>query len=284
MAFGRRVASLIERIANELDGREARAGDPELALAGAPREIRAVAEAIETTLRETHREVDRARLLSAGLAHDLRAPVQTLLTSTQVALLGPLESGDARPLLEEHLSELRALARTIDNLVTWGSPRVERGEVARVRFDLAGELESRLTGEEEEAALHGVFLDVMREGDLELEGYPSALVLALRNLVSNAIRWSPPEGQVSVRLEGQADRIVVSVEDEGPGVPPGERERIFEPFVRGAAAPGRRAGYGLGLAIVTFVASDHGGSVRVTQRDEGGARFTMTLPRTSQRG
>ena len=286
--FGRRVAALLERVAVEVEDRDARVtSDAPLEVPGAPLEIRAVVQAIETTLRQTRGEVERAQVLAAGLAHDLRAPVQSLLTSTQVSLLEPPAQTDVRLLLEEHLSELRVLARTIDNLVAWGSPRLADVEVRgepRVTLDLGSELEARLKAEEEEAARRGVFLDMQRSGDLSLTCDPGALILAVRNLVGNAIVWSPDGGNVLVRLTGFEREVEIGVEDEGPGVPEPERERVFQPFVRGATAPGRRAGYGLGLAIVAYVAERHAGSVHVEDSASGGARFVLRVPRGAEDG
>lgn len=277
--FGRRIASLVERVAAEVEAARGPAAETAVEIPGAPDEIRAVAESVTESLRGAKHEVERARMLAAGLAHDLRAPVQALLTSTEVALME--RSGDerTRSMLESHLDELRVLGRTIDNLVAFGAPSVHGTEETFVRFDLARELEPRLRSEEDEAARRGVFVDVLRSGDLELVGDPTLLVLAARNLVGNAIAWSPAGGQVQIGLRGDAESVVVTVEDEGPGVPEGQRERIFEPFVRGDAAPGRRAGYGLGLAIVAAAAERHGGSVGVGDAEEGGAAFELRVPR-----
>ena len=273
--FGRHVATWLERVAREVAGASERDADVEVL--GAPDEVRAVVDALRTTLRATREETERARLLTAGLAHDLRAPVQALLTSTQVALLTPSDHERQRRALEAQQCELRALARTIDNLVVWGSPR-SLGAPPRIRFDLARELEPRLAAEREEAAKAEVFLDLEREGDVTLDGDPVSLVLAVRNLVSNAIAWSPSGGQVLIRLVGRDTSIEVTVEDEGPGVPPDERQRIFEPFVRGHAAPGKRVGYGLGLAIVAFVVARADGEAWVEEGLGGGARFVVELP------
>lgn len=276
-AFGSGVAGWLEEVSRAIDSRrqETSVSGPELT--GAPDEIRAVAESLDASMRAAARETERAALLSSGLAHDLRSPVQSLLTGTQVTL-AELGQGDAtRDLLERHLVELRGLAQTIDNIVAWGVPRTDgsRGLV----FDLGDEIERRLGPEESTAAGRGVLLDVERRGSGELTGDPDALALAVRNLVGNAVAWSPPGELVRVTVLGESGRVVVHVDDAGRGVPEAERARIFEPFVRGAAAPGRRAGYGLGLAIATRAAARHNGSLSVIESPMGGARFTLTLPR-----
>ncbi|MEM9379562.1 MAG: HAMP domain-containing sensor histidine kinase [Planctomycetota bacterium] len=277
--LGNRVATLVERVAAEVEGARGARGDVRVEIPGAPDEVRAVAESISASLARARSEIDRAKMLAAGLAHDLRAPVQSLLTSTQVALLAPPPDEATRELLDAHMEELRALGRTIDNLVAFGAPDVAASEETFVTFDLVEELESRLRGEEDEAARRGVFVDVEREGWLALRGDPGLLVLAVRNLVGNAIVWSPTGGQVLVRVADRGAIVEVAVEDEGPGVPADQRSRIFEPFVRGDAAPGRRAGYGLGLAIVAAAVERHGGRVAVSDAEGGGARFVLEIPR-----
>lgn len=278
-AFATRIATQLQNIAAEVSGRNARRDRMVIALPGAPDEIRAVAEAIESTLHANEAAAERSQLLLAGVAHDLRAPVQSMLTSTQVACLSPLLAEPARALLEAHQTELRRLARTIDNIVVWSSPRGVQGADTTLEFDLARELEGRLLAEENEAARAGVLLDVQCEGDLLLRGDPGLILLALRNLVGNALAWSPAGGEVLVSLRGTAEQLEIRVDDQGPGVPAPERVRIFEPFVRGAAAPGRRAGYGLGLAIVRRAVDRHGGKVRVESSPAGGASFIMQIPR-----
>ena len=235
-AFATYIATQLEGVADELSNRGARLGTNAIEIAGAPNEIRAVAEAIESTLRGTEAATERAQLLLAGVAHDLRAPVQSMLTSTQVACLSPQLPELARVLLDAHQTELRRFARTIDHLVAWSSPqRVDGTDDATLEFDL------------------------------------------VRNLVGNAIAWSPVGGDVVVSLRGAAEQIEIRVEDAGPGVPLAERKRIFEPFVRGATAPGRRAGYGLGLAIVRRTVDRRGGSVYVESSAMGGASFVIQL-------
>ena len=278
--FGTRVARQLEKVAREISGRDRRvSSEIELPVEGAPDEIRSIVEALEGTLRATRGEVERARLLSAGLAHDLRAPIQALLTSTEVALLSETLTASGKELLREHRSELRTLARTVDNLVAWGAPRVDNTSDEFVDVDLALEFDSRFRGEEEEAARRGVFLDMQKTGELRTHCDPVSLTLAVRNLVGNAITWSPRGGQVLLELVGGDREISIRVDDEGPGVPAEDRERIFTPFVRGKAAPGMRAGYGLGLAIVAFAAERHSGTVSVTASPGGGARFELKLPR-----
>lgn len=284
--FGRRVARELRRIADE-----ARAvHSPVAQLAGsqgAPEEIREVAEALREMLTNIHAQAERVRIVTAGMAHELRSPIQNLLGETEVALLRERDGEYYRGVLQKNLDELRDLARAVDNLVTLCGAGEGRRARALERFDLGREAELRLVRERQQAERRGVRLELEASGDLTVQGDREALLLALRNLVSNAIDWSPPGGVVRVELSGRADEdaqgrqaaLELAVDDMGPGVPADERQAIFEPFRRGRAAAGRRIGYGLGLALVRSAVEGQGGSVDVVRSAAGGARFRVRIPR-----
>jgi two-component system, OmpR family, phosphate regulon sensor histidine kinase PhoR len=112
-----------------------------------------------------------------------------------------------------------------------------------------------------------------------VRGDPAKLHDALRNLVANACTYSPPGTTVYVEAARDSARIEISVEDEGPGIPDEDRVRVFERFYRVDKSRARDpGGTGLGLAIVKHLVELHGGTVRVENRGEGGARFTISLP------
>jgi signal transduction histidine kinase len=147
-------------------------------------------------------------------------------------------------------------------------------------FDLGHEAQLRLDREVPAAARRDVQLRLTRRGDLAFRGDREAILLALRNLVGNAVAWSPPGEVIEVTIEGHDDCVEVTVDDAGPGVPAAERDRIFQPFHRGRASPGARSGYGLGLSLTRTAVEAHGGSVVVDESPSGGARFRLRLPRT----
>jgi signal transduction histidine kinase len=104
-------------------------------------------------------------------------------------------------------------------------------------------------------------------------------VLALRNLVSNAVGWSPEHGLVRVVLSGTERAVEVTVDDQGPGIPAEQLERIFEPFERGPQVGNRRVGFGLGLALARRAVAMHGGQIYAERAPAGGARLRFVLPR-----
>jgi signal transduction histidine kinase len=99
----------------------------------------------------------------------------------------------------------------------------------------------------------------------------------LINLLENAVKYTPPDSNISVGAEQQNDRILIWVQDDGPGIPPAERERIFDKFTRLHPKEGPK-GLGLGLAFCRLAVEKHGGRIWVEESEAGGARFKLTLP------
>lgn len=277
--FGARTARTLRLVAER--ARAARRTGETVDIAGAPEEIRAVAEAFDETLERIHAEEERARLLIAGLAHELRSPLQNLLGETEVLLMRPRDAEEYKDTLESHAEELRDVARVVDNLVTLCATREDAPGISE-HFDLAEEVALRLDRERATAERDGVALVVDAEGDLRVSGDREALILVVRNLVGNALKWAPRGTEVRLTLAGDADRVTVTVEDAGGGVPDGERDKIFEPFYRGPSKLGQRVGYGLGLALSHSAVNAHGGSITVGDSDLGGASFRVVLPRSAE--
>jgi len=243
-----------------------------------PEEIGDVADALSEMLAKIRSETERADLMTSGLAHELRSPIQNLMGEAEVALLRDREPDEYRRVLESQVEELRELARAVDNLVTLCSRR-ELEETSET-FDLGQEARLRFLRDTVQAARRGVRLELECSGELGLEGDREALLLALRNLVSNAVEWSPESAAVHVSIEGGPEQIEIRVEDEGPGIPSDVRERVFEPFQQGPQGEGRRVGFGLGLALARTAVEIHGGSIAIEDGAQGGALLRVRLPRS----
>lgn len=252
-----------------------------LAPKDAPTEVLALADAFHGSLAALRAQYSQNLLLTAGMAHELRSPLQNILGEVSVALLRDRDASEYRAVLESQLDELRDLGRVVDNLITLTALREAGALKRKERFQLGAEAELRLAKEVQLAAKRGVVLDIERDGDLELEGDREALLLAIRNLVDNALRYAKDGGAIEVRLHGGEEAVVITVDDDGPGVPPALRAEIFEEFRQAPVESRRRGGYGLGLALAKAAAVAHGGRVEVSDGPLGGARFTLTLPRAS---
>jgi two-component system heavy metal sensor histidine kinase CusS len=275
----RRVSRLLHEVANTARSVRPLHEPVSLELREAPKEIRELVDALRETLQRIQHEAEETRVFTAGMAHELRSPVQNLVGETEVALIAPRDAETYRNVLASHLDELRRLGDAIDNLVTICSTNETRRTVEREDFDLAQEAEIRMRRERSLAQHHGLDLTLRVTGDTRIHGDREAILRALRNLVQNAIQWSPAGGRIDVEIAGLEREIAITVDDAGPGVPVDLRERIFEPFFRGPAAQGRRIGYGLGLALTRAAAIDQGGEVRVEVSPLGGARMSLHLPK-----
>lgn len=247
-----------------------------------PDEVRDVIEALSELRRSARAEIERNRVMTAGLAHELRAPIQNLLGEAEVALIGSASNEDYRATLTDQCNLLRELADSVDNLVTLCRDGNRDPPSQLERFDLGHEARVRDRRWRQPAERQGIELDVTHDGDLSLEGDRETILRALRNLVANAINASHDGQTVEVALVGRPAEVVVVVADRGAGISEVDRERIFEPFYRGATPSGRRAGYGLGLALVRSAALQHGGTIRSEDRAGGGTLMTLTLPRQTR--
>lgn len=243
-----------------------------------PVEIADVVEALRESLTCIREESDRSRLLAAGLAHELRSPLQNLRMEAEVSLLRERSTAEYVRAMQQQLHELEELIRAVDNLVNLCAPPEARRARQAESFDLAAEVRLRLQPELARALRTGLCLEFRLPETLLFRGDRETLVLALRNLVSNALDWSPAGGRVELTVRSEGLHWLFEVTDQGPGVPLADRERIFKPFERGAPRPNKRVGYGLGLTLVRTVAEAHLGKIEVDSSPGGGALFRLDLP------
>jgi signal transduction histidine kinase len=260
--LARRVASPMARLAEAAEalGRDLLARP--LPVSG-PREVAVVAAAFNGMQRRLVRLVHGRTQLAAAISHDLRTPL------TQIRLR--LEMTPASAERDKNLRALDDVDAIIGTFLAYARASHEAEE--RSRIDLG--------------ALVGSVCDDLADGGAAIEcDCPTGLVVpckrlavkrAVTNLIENALKYGR-EARVSTRSAREG--AVVSVEDRGPGIPPSQLEAVFEPFHRGGAsgsADGR--GVGLGLSIAQAIAEDHGGEVRLSNREEGGLRAELLLPR-----
>jgi signal transduction histidine kinase len=209
------------------------------------------------------------KALLANASHELRSPLARIRMSLE--LLG--QDGPAAQ-REEIGRSIRELDQLIDEILL--ASRLDRQGDAEPfeEVDLMG-----LAAEE--CARSGAQLQIepadVGQGML-LQGSPRLLRRLLRNLLENAQRHG--KGEVTASIERQGAQWVLRVRDHGPGVPPAERERIFEPFYRLSGRSEQSGGAGLGLALVKTIAERHGGSVACEEALGGGAMFVVHLPRS----
>ncbi len=182
---------------------------------------------------------------------------------------------------DELLGALAEARQEVDRLAALARSLLDLAAVHRVALDhkpgdLAALLRGAIDGCRAEAEARGLALAVAAP-DRAVACFSAASVRqAVDNLLANALRFAPRGSTVETALDAHDGAWRIAVADRGPGVPPAERDRIFEPFVRGAG-DGRPAGAGLGLAIALEIARDHGGDVTLADRAGGGAIFSLRI-------
>lgn len=214
------------------------------------------------------------REFAADASHELRTPL-SVIRSSVAALRGDERPPEERAMLEDIDAEAERMARLVDQLLLLARTDSGTQEVERRPVDLAEAAADALdplvrVADERRVALE---LDV---APAPVEGDPTRLRQLVAILVDNAIRHAPDDGRVWVGVSATTDDATLTVEDDGPGVRPEDRSRVFDRFWRAADAP--PGGSGLGLAIAAWIVDRHGGSIRVSDRAGGGARFEVRLP------
>jgi signal transduction histidine kinase len=211
----------------------------------------------------------RQREFVADASHELRTPLTSVIANLE--LLSETLDGDQGEAARAALRSSHRMRRLVADLLLLAradaqrhAPRTEL-DLGAVVVDAAGEVGAL-------SAEHELSVDV---SSVRLEGVRDDLHRMALNLMENALRHTPPGTHVRVRLARERDDAVLTVEDDGPGVPGELRERVFDRFVRGA---GDHSGsFGLGLSIVRAVAEQHGGTVAVENAGPG-ARFVVRIP------
>jgi two-component system sensor histidine kinase KdpD len=216
--------------------------------------------------------------LLASISHDLRTPLSVIAgASSTLAERGRNLDEETRTSLarsiEAKAHEMSELVSNVLDLM-----RFEAGEVALRRDwetldDLIGSALARM-----DERLRDHPLDVDIPTDLPPVHVDAGLIVqTFANLLDNVAKYTPPGTSVHITAQADDDRLIVTVDDEGPGLPAAERDRLFDKFQRGRDE-GTIVGAGLGLAICRAVIEAHGGSIRAGDRPGGGARFQFTLP------
>jgi two-component system sensor histidine kinase TctE len=249
---------------------------------GTPEEARPLVSALNDLLGQLAQASRNQQRFLANAAHQLRTPLAGLQAHTELALAKPLPEPARGELEHVHAATIRT-ARLANQLLALA--RAEPG----ARGDAAQQLDLKALIEgEADAWVHQA---LARDVDLGFDLAPASvrgdaflLREALANLVHNGIEYSPRGGRVTVRTGERGGQAFAEVEDDGPGIPAAERERVLERFYRVPGTPG--TGSGLGLAIVREIAAGHGAAIVIgdgvgikgNETDRQGCRVALTFP------
>lgn len=273
------------RPVDEIVAQARRIGEPNLGerlpQPGSQDELGRLVDTLNAMLERVERGVETQRRFTADASHELRSPLSRLRAEIEVTLRRRRDASEYEETLKSCLQEVERLSQLTEDLLTLahldaqGKPGPETAPVpllpiveAAVRRlgDQARRCAVRFSAEPPGAAL-------------EVNVGPTAVGLALTNVLDNAIKFSPDGGEVKVGVSREGSEALIVVTDNGPGVAPGELSRLFDRFHRGRAAQESEApGFGLGLAISKAVIESQGGRISAERASDGGAQFTIRLP------
>jgi two-component system, OmpR family, sensor kinase len=235
-------------------------------------EVKTLAEGFDRMLDRLDSAFSRQRRFVADASHELRTPLTAIRGQLEVlARQAEPDAAEVRRVEGLVMREMKRIELLVDDMLALANLE-EAGGPEREQVRLETFLR-QLARESASAASIGAVPTGMVDAD------PEQLRRALLNLLSNARRHAGPGGTVELSAAAAADRVTISVDDDGPGIPPGERERVFERFHRVADARDRASGgAGLGLAIARSIAESHGGRIWAEASPLGGARISLELP------
>ena len=249
-----------------------------LSLTGPRDEIRDLADTYDHMLDSLETSLGTYRRFAANASHELRTPLATAQTMIDVTLADPAASAEQLRSLAERLRETnRANVETVDALLDLAE--AQSGDLYREQADLGEVVASALSQLVPEAGAREVDLPEPPDALVVVEGDPVLLRQAVSNLLRNAVRHNVAHGGIELELTSTDDRARLRVSNDGSLVPAERLESLREPFVRGSGRGRTRdAGHGLGLAIVSAVATAHNGVLELSANPSGGLTATLDLP------
>jgi two-component system sensor histidine kinase GlrK len=214
------------------------------------------------------------------MSHELKTPLANIREGTELLMdgaVGELQSAqrEVTAILRENGMKLQ---RLIENLLSFSAWQAKSVGLEVSEFKLRPLIKSVLENQQLTLVAQRVRLDVQVE-DLTPLADRAKVRLILDNLLSNAIKFTPRGGNISIHARREREQLVIDVIDSGPGIPPEERNRIFEAFYQGKTPQGGHVkGTGIGLSVVTEFVNAHGGSIEILEAAAGGAHFRVRLP------
>lgn len=245
-----------------------------------PEEMAMLSHAVNI-LAERRRSVEQTnRLLISSLVHELGRPLGACNAAIEALGDGAYaDSATRQQLLDGMQAEVQGLSRLLDDLSQLHDRVAGKLDLRRRPVDLGNWLQQALGPWRESAKAQGVGWQTTVDPDLPtLEIDPDRLSQALGNILSNAIKYTPAGGEVSVTAGLEPREVWIQVSDTGSGIAPEDLARIFTPFYRGRKTGSRQSGMGLGLAIAHDLVTAHGGHIDVKSTLGTGSQFRLWLP------
>jgi two-component system sensor histidine kinase GlrK len=244
-----------------------------------PRDIEKLGRQLEwLRLRLLELAEERSRFLR-HMSHELKTPLANIREGTELLMdgaVGELQSGqrEVTGILRENGLKLQ---RMIENLLSFSAWQTSSVGLEVTEFKMRPLVKQIIENQQLALLAQRVRLDVSVD-DLVIAADRGKIRLILENLVSNAIKYTPRSGTIHVRVRADGRELVLEVADSGPGIPPDEREQVFEAFYTGKAPSGHIKGTGIGLSVVMEFVNAHGGRIEIVDEQWQGAHFRIRMP------
>ena len=239
------------------------------------KELQPLVQSINSLLQRVRDSTSRERSLIADAAHELRTPLAAMRVNVEALKEQSTDEGQ-RELMGNLLRSNDRAARLVGQLLQLMRSDAVPDNALPVMLSLDALVQDRLAMIEGLASARGIELELVCEDNVPVLGERESLVSMIDNLVNNAIKYSPAGGTVMVHVAHEGPHALLTVADQGPGIPAALRERVFDRFFRNPDQT--QSGSGLGLAIVKSVVDRHGGEVTLGETAEGGLLATVRLP------
>jgi two-component system OmpR family sensor kinase len=243
-------------------------------------ELGRLVDTLNAMLERVQRGVEAQRRFTADASHELRSPLSRLRAELEVTLRRKRDPGEYEEALRSCLDEVQRLSQLAEELLTLARLESERPGGERPPVPLLPIVDEAMRHLGRQARRCAILPPIDRDSStLAVRASPTAVRLALANVLENAVKFSPPEGEVHVDISTDGPDVLIVIRDEGPGFRPGELREVFGRFHRGAAAhEGDAPGFGLGLAISKAAIEREGGRIVAEAGPRGGALFRIRLP------
>lgn len=221
------------------------------------------------------------KLFISNVAHELRTPLSTIKTVSEVSLLDPALARETRRSFVEITEELNRVSEILDNLLSLNA--LGNPETLPLRhLDYGATVEEVVRKLQPLARKRGVRLTLRAQVGAIVYGNRAGLEQIAHHITKNALAFTPAEGAVAVRLRPEGEHVVLEVQDSGIGMSQEEVAHLFEPFYRADTSRNRsveHSGSGLGLTIVHEMVRMHGGTIRIDSKKRHGTTVVVLLPR-----
>jgi two-component system sensor histidine kinase QseC len=266
----------IKSLTNQLKHRKLNYLKP-LSIKKLPVELAPILNSLNDLFTRLEHAFESERRFTADASHELRTPLAGLLTQSQVALKAKDEATQHRALMQIEKAVFR-MTHMLEQLLVLSRLESGSSEVEKELLNITDTINQVLTDLAHLADKKNTDIEISIDSNRLISANSGLLYVLIRNIIHNAILYSPKNGQVSIKISANEKNIVLAVHDSGPGIPLEHREQVMQRFFRRVETANTTTGSGLGLSIVSNISTIHNAQIKLGQSDLGGLKFEINFP------